>query len=158
MGQRRKNMNRKDAYDGDHNTVSPYDNMEKHEHLDKYDKDFGNPLAGWEGAQISAMAQRRRNKYKKDMYDFDPQTVSPYDGMEIHKYVDKYEKDYGIDTYLSSTDEIKADPSTYFMTGDYGSDISIYMGSNSHYVIYPVNQNNEYNFVAIIKKKLSSNH
>ena len=42
------------------------------------------------------------------------------------------------------------------LKGDYGSDISIYMGSNSHYVIYPVNQNNEYNFVAIIKKKLSS--
>ena len=42
------------------------------------------------------------------------------------------------------------------LNGDYGSDISIYMGSNSHYVIYPVNQNNEYNFVAIIKKKLSS--
>ncbi len=42
------------------------------------------------------------------------------------------------------------------LIGDYGNDISIYMGSNSHYVIYPVNQNNEYNFVAIIKKKLSS--
>ena len=42
------------------------------------------------------------------------------------------------------------------LTGDYGSDISIYMGSNSHHVIYPINQNNEYNFVAIIKKKLSS--
>ena len=42
------------------------------------------------------------------------------------------------------------------LIGDYGSDISIYMGSNSHYVIYPVNQNNEYNFIAIIKKKLSS--
>ena len=42
------------------------------------------------------------------------------------------------------------------LIGDYGTDISIYMGSNSHYVIYPVNQNNEYNFVAIIKKKLSS--
>ncbi len=41
------------------------------------------------------------------------------------------------------------------LMGDYGSDISIYMGSNIHYVIYPVNQNNEYNFVAIIKKKLS---
>ena len=41
------------------------------------------------------------------------------------------------------------------LTGHHGSDISIYMGSNSHYVIYPVNQNNEYNFVAIIKKKLS---
>ena len=33
--------------------------------------------------------------------------------------------------------------------------ISIYMGSNFHYVIYPVNQNNEYNFVAILKKKLT---
>tara|TARA_B100000131_G_scaffold28918_1_gene27162 strand:- start:142 stop:1227 length:1086 start_codon:yes stop_codon:yes gene_type:complete len=32
--------------------------------------------------------------------------------------------------------------------------ISIFMGSNFHYVIYPVNQNNEYNFVAIIQKKL----
>ncbi len=42
------------------------------------------------------------------------------------------------------------------LKGDFDSDISIYMGSNSHYVIYPVNQNNEYNFVAIIKKKLSS--
>ncbi len=42
------------------------------------------------------------------------------------------------------------------LIGDYGADISIYMGSNCHYVIYPVNQNNEYNFVAIIKKKLSS--
>ena len=34
------------------------------------------------------------------------------------------------------------------------NNISIFMGSNFHYVIYPVNQNNEYNFVAIIKKKL----
>ena len=42
------------------------------------------------------------------------------------------------------------------LTGHHGSDISIYMGSNSHYVTYPVNQNNEHNFVAIIKKKLSS--
>ena len=33
--------------------------------------------------------------------------------------------------------------------------ISIFMGSNFHYVIYPVNQNNEYNFVAILQKKLS---
>ena len=40
------------------------------------------------------------------------------------------------------------------LRGDYGSDISIYMASNSHYVIYPINQNNEYNFVAIIKKKI----
>ncbi len=31
--------------------------------------------------------------------------------------------------------------------------ISIFMGSNFHYVTYPINQNNEYNFVAILKKK-----
>ena len=42
------------------------------------------------------------------------------------------------------------------LKGDYGNDISIYMGSNSHHVVYPVNQNNEHNFIAIIKKKLSS--
>ncbi|MDC3053284.1 FAD-dependent monooxygenase [Candidatus Pelagibacter sp.] len=42
------------------------------------------------------------------------------------------------------------------LTGHFGSDISIYMGSNSHYVTYPVNQNNEHNFVAIMKKKLPS--
>ena len=35
------------------------------------------------------------------------------------------------------------------------SDISIFMGSNFHFVIYPVNQHKEYNFVSIIKKKLS---
>jgi len=35
------------------------------------------------------------------------------------------------------------------------NNISIFMGSNFHYVIYPVNQNNEYNFVAILQKKLS---
>ena len=34
-------------------------------------------------------------------------------------------------------------------------DISIFMGSKFHYVIYPVNQNNDYNFVAILKNKLN---
>ncbi len=43
------------------------------------------------------------------------------------------------------------------LNGNFGQDISIFMGSNSHYVIYPVSQNNENNFVAIIKKKLTSN-
>ena len=43
------------------------------------------------------------------------------------------------------------------LKGDFGRDISVFMGSNFHYVIYPINQNNEYNFVAIIKKKLNSN-
>ena len=35
------------------------------------------------------------------------------------------------------------------------NNISIFMGPNFHYVIYPVNQNNDYNFVAILQKKLS---
>ena len=34
--------------------------------------------------------------------------------------------------------------------------ISVFMGSNFHYVTYPINQNNEYNFVAILKKKLTT--
>ena len=33
-------------------------------------------------------------------------------------------------------------------------DISLYLGPNFHFVIYPVNQNNEFNFISIIKKKL----
>ena len=34
-------------------------------------------------------------------------------------------------------------------------DVSIFMGSNFHFVIYPVNQNKDYNFVSIIRKNLS---
>ena len=33
-------------------------------------------------------------------------------------------------------------------------DISLYMGSNFHFVIYPLNQNNEFNFISIIRKNL----
>ncbi len=33
-------------------------------------------------------------------------------------------------------------------------DISLYLGSNFHFVIYPVNQNNEFNFISIVRKKL----
>jgi len=34
------------------------------------------------------------------------------------------------------------------------SDISIYLGSKFHFVIYPVNQNKEFNFISIIRKNL----
>jgi len=34
------------------------------------------------------------------------------------------------------------------------SDISVYLGSNFHFVIYPINQNREFNFISIIRKKL----
>ena len=38
---------------------------------------------------------------------------------------------------------------------DYSNeDISIYFGSNFHFVIYPVNQKKEFNFIFLIKKKL----
>ena len=33
-------------------------------------------------------------------------------------------------------------------------DISLYMGPNFHFVIYPLNQNNEFNFISIIRKNL----
>ncbi len=33
-------------------------------------------------------------------------------------------------------------------------DISLYLGSNFHYVIYPINQNKEFNFISIIRKEL----
>jgi len=35
------------------------------------------------------------------------------------------------------------------------ADVSIFMGSNFHFVIYPVNQKKEYNFISIIRKNLS---
>jgi len=33
-------------------------------------------------------------------------------------------------------------------------DISLYLGSNFHFVVYPVNQKNEFNFISIIRKEL----
>ena len=34
------------------------------------------------------------------------------------------------------------------------TDISIYLGSDFHFVVYPVNQNKEFNFISIIRKSL----
>ncbi len=34
-------------------------------------------------------------------------------------------------------------------------DISLYLGPNFHFVIYPINQKKEFNFISIIRKKLS---
>tara|TARA_B100000686_G_scaffold29588_1_gene30046 strand:+ start:39 stop:1172 length:1134 start_codon:yes stop_codon:yes gene_type:complete len=33
-------------------------------------------------------------------------------------------------------------------------DISLFLGPNFHFVIYPINQNNEFNFISIIRKEL----
>ena len=35
-------------------------------------------------------------------------------------------------------------------------DISLYLGKNFHFVIYPVNKNKEFNFISIIKKNLNN--
>ena len=35
------------------------------------------------------------------------------------------------------------------------SAISLYLGSNFHFVIYPINQNTEFNFISIVRKKLT---
>ena len=35
-------------------------------------------------------------------------------------------------------------------------DISLYLGSNFHCVIYPINKNNEFNFISIIRKRLTN--
>ena len=37
------------------------------------------------------------------------------------------------------------------------NDISLYLGSNFHFVIYPINQNKEFNFISIIRKKFKIN-
>ena len=34
------------------------------------------------------------------------------------------------------------------------TDISLYLGPNFHFVIYPINQKNEFNFISIIRKEL----
>ena len=34
-------------------------------------------------------------------------------------------------------------------------DISLYLGPKFHFVIYPINQNNEFNFISILKRKLN---
>ena len=34
-------------------------------------------------------------------------------------------------------------------------DISLYLGPNFHFVIYPVNQNKEFNFISVIRKRLT---
>ena len=40
---------------------------------------------------------------------------------------------------------------------DYSNeDISLYLGSNFHFVIYPINKNKEFNFISIVRKKLTN--
>ena len=92
---------KKDAYDNDSNTVSPYDAMKQHAYLPKYDETFGKPYVDFEGAQIGSLMSKIEARKKPDAYDGDTTTVSPYDGMEKHNYVDKYQKDYGIENDLA---------------------------------------------------------
>ena len=70
---------RRDAYDGDHDTVSPYDDMEQRAKFD-----WGVP-AGEPGSKSPWSLQQ---KHSKDMYDGDKNTVSQYDSDTIYKKFD----------------------------------------------------------------------
>lgn len=74
-----KTAKARDAYDGDQDTVSPYDDM--HQYMPG---DFGVPKEDFDGAQIGAF----NIKVKKDEYDGDHDTVSPYDDMPQFKKFD----------------------------------------------------------------------
>mgnify|MGYP000945106480 CR=1 FL=1 len=66
---------KRDAYDGDTDTVSPYDDMEQHKKFD------------W-GVEGLKSAYGLNQKNRRDAYDGDSDTVSPYDDMEQHKKFD----------------------------------------------------------------------
>ena len=94
-----KKSTTRDAYDLDPSTVGPYDAMEQHEYLPKYDEDYGvdfNP-AKFEGVQIGTLMEKV--KRARDNYDGDSNTVSPYDAMEQHAHLDKYDKTFGTDQF-----------------------------------------------------------
>merc|ERR1712086_258337 len=65
-----QHRSRKDAYDGDNNTVSQYDDMEQHKKFDW----------GVDGVK-SAYGLHQRVRKGKDAYDGDADTVSQYDDM-----------------------------------------------------------------------------
>lgn len=72
------NRSRKDAYDGDEDTVSQYDDMEQHKKFDW----------GVEGGSKSAYGLVQKHRSSRDAYDGDEETVSQYDDMEQHKKFD----------------------------------------------------------------------
>ena len=102
-------------------------------------------------------------------HNIEVRKVEPEDKLNIHFSNDSNEKfNYIIvsDGVFSNTKSIIAEKDTspkFFksvaLRGNIktydNSDISIFMGSKFHFVIYPVNQNKEYNFVSIIRKNLS---
>lgn len=63
--------------------------------MPRYDKDFGKN--NFEGVQIGTLMEKIKNK--KDAYDNDSNTVSPYDAMEQHPYLPRYDKDFGKDNF-----------------------------------------------------------
>ena len=73
--------NKHDAYDGDEDTVSQYDDMEQHKKFD-----WGTGANHDANGKKVYFGQRLRNKL--DAYDGDEDTVSQYDDMEQHKKFD----------------------------------------------------------------------
>ena len=75
---RMKGKRSRDEYDGDEDTVSPYDDMEQ-----KKKFDWGVP-AGTPGSK-SAFSLPQKGVRARDAYDGDHTTVSPYDDMHQYK-------------------------------------------------------------------------
>ena len=80
---------KKDEYDGDHDTVSQYDDMEQHHYSGPPAPDATpNPWAvPGSNSYPSSFAQNRDN------YDKDPHSVSEYDAGELHQYMPRPPKD-----------------------------------------------------------------
>ena len=107
---------------------------------------------------------------KKINYNIELKSIG-YDGEKLNVYFSNNENeffDYIIvsDGVFSNSKSIIAEkhitPKFYKSVALRGNiknydnpDVSIFMGSNFHFVIYPVNQNKEYNFISIIRKNLS---
>ncbi len=61
-------------------------------------------------------------------------TRTPLEDIKTQVEV-KYEKDYGVDRYLSSTDEMQVDTNNYFLSGKYGNYVNATIESENYYGI-----------------------
>ena len=56
-----------------------------------YDQKFGAPVP--KVNTFEGLIQRNKPNHKKDVYDGDVDTVSTYDGMELHEHLGRYDTD-----------------------------------------------------------------
>ena len=71
--------------------ISQYDAMEDHSYIKPFDKNFGAPAPNTFEGLTQDLHQRNKPHSKKDAFDGDSDTVSPYDGMELHEHLGRYD-------------------------------------------------------------------